>query len=133
MEKVSKKSIRKIINHINIKYCKDDFLRSVFLVIIKKINSNSKNPFDLHGVCSSLCVSERTLYRRLRDRKMTYLGVKDEIRKPYALFLLSFEGCTVDQVSKFLFFRSSSAFIESFKRWYGYTPKKWAHVKKEIS
>ncbi len=103
----------------------DPFIKNIYSIFIARIAEGNEFPFDSRAICSHLHISKRTLYRRLKKRKKTYLQVKDDIRRKYATCLLSSNTYTVDYISQLLCFKSSSAFIQSFKRWYGCTPKKW--------
>ncbi len=121
MEKV----IDTLIYEIRIEYGNDLFLVSVYTIILNKIKQHSIDPFDITEVSSCLFISERTLHRRLEKKGSTYFKIKDEIRKKYSVHLLSSQKYTIKKLSELLFFGSPSSFIESFKRWYGCTPKKW--------
>jgi len=113
------------VNEVSSEYGNSIFLIKIYTVIFNRIKQDSIDPFNISEVSSCLCVSERTLYRRLKEQGLTYFRIKDEIRKKYSVHLLSSQKYTVKELSELLFFSSSSSFIESFKRWHGYTPKKW--------
>ena len=118
--------VEEILNYINITYKKDIFLRKIFIVIVDRVKDSNINPFNISEVCDSLCVSERTFYRRLKEKNRTYSGVKSEFRRIYSIYLLSSKKYTVKQISQILFFKNSTSFINSFKCWYSCTPKQWS-------
>lgn len=102
-------------------------------IFLERIKNNSADPFSFHKVCCSLHLSERSLYRRLREEGVSYLEVKDKFRQAYAAFLLSTGDYTVTEVSNLLFFKNTSYFVQFFKRDYGQTPKKWMNVNVNVN
>lgn len=117
--------IERFISEITNKYKKRLFLEKLLSIVFNRISSGRENPFNISEISNSLNVSERTLYRRLNEIEISYFEIKDEVRKKYCVYLLSLDKYTVNEISCFLFFKDSSHFIQSFKRWYGCTPKKW--------
>lgn len=124
-----KELIGKLIYEISTEHEDNIFLVRVYVTVLNRIKCSDVDPFNISEVSSFLCVSERTLYRRLKKQGLTYFRIKDEIRKKLSVNLLSSQKYTVKELSELLFFSSPSSFIESFKRWYGYTPKKWNTTK----
>ncbi|MGH1439498.1 MAG: helix-turn-helix domain-containing protein [Cellvibrionaceae bacterium] len=120
--------IDEIINDISVEYDMDFFIKRILITIFNKIKNYDDNPFNLYEVSSAMNLSERTFHRKLNMINKSYMEVKNEARKKYSIYLLSSESYTINQISKFLFFKNTSAFIHSFKRWYGCTPKKWRSV-----
>ncbi|ODS22543.1 hypothetical protein AB835_13585 [Candidatus Endobugula sertula] len=120
--------IDSIIGDVSVEYDRDFFTKKILITILSEIKNSNNNPFDVCKVSSVMNLSERTFYRRLKDIDKTYVEVKDEVKRRYAFYLLNSEHYTIKQISKLLFFKSSSAFIHAFKRWYGCTPKKWKYV-----
>jgi AraC-like DNA-binding protein len=102
----------------------DYFIRKVYCAILNRIKNRCNDPYDVCDIAAFLCVSERTLYRRLKEKNKSYFEIKDDIRKIYAIYLLSKETHTIEFISKSLSLKSSSSFAQTFKRWYGCTPKK---------
>jgi len=118
--------IDKVINEINVEYSNYVFLIKVCTIILNRIKKCSNGSFNISKVSSLLFVSERTLYRRLEEKGETYFTIKDNIRKKNSIHLILSNKYTIKQMSEFLFFSSSSYFVESFKRWHSCTPKQWA-------
>ena len=118
----------RIILRLNDRYKNKLFVKRLYLIFLDRIINNCKNPFDISEVSSLLCVSERTLYRRLEKNDSSYLKVKDDFRKEYAIYLLRLGKYNIYTISTILNFNSSSAFIQSFKRWYGCTPREWISI-----
>jgi len=122
--------IDNFINEKGIKYSNNAFLERTYRTILNRIKKRRTYPFNIYEVSSNLFISERTLHRRLKEQGSTYFKIKDDIRKKYAIYLLSLNKYTTKQISEFLFFRSSSSFIVSFKRWYFCTPQEWIYFNK---
>lgn len=124
--------IDSLIFEISVEYNNDVFLVNIYTIILNRIKQKKIDPFDIAEVSSCLFISERTLHRRLKEKKSTYFKIKDDIRKKYSSHLLYSQEYTIERLSQLSFFGSSSSFIESFKRWHGCTPKKWIKYKKLI-
>ncbi len=69
-----------------------------------------------------LCMSARTLRRRLDKEGTSYQRIKDNARRDVAITLLSREGLTVSEVAEQVGFSDPSAFHRSFKKWTGQSP-----------
>ncbi len=122
------------IDDMNKNYCNNFFTKKIVTVILKRIESEHKDPFNLDDILKQLCISKRTLYRRLHEDGITYFDIKDEIKKRYALHLISSGMFSLKEISDLLFFSNTSYFIQSFRRWYKCTPKKWImHYSKDIA
>ncbi|WP_158543554.1 AraC family transcriptional regulator [Dyella solisilvae] len=70
----------------------------------------------------ALCLSERTLRRRLAEAGATFKLVSDRVRANLARQLLQERGFTVTAASEHLGFSDARAFRRAFKRWLGQTP-----------
>jgi AraC-like DNA-binding protein len=69
-----------------------------------------------------LCMSARTLRRRLDKEGTSYQRIKDNARRDVAISLLSRDGFTVSEVAEQVGFSDPSAFHRSFKKWTGQSP-----------
>ncbi|TQF66201.1 helix-turn-helix domain-containing protein [Pseudoalteromonas luteoviolacea] len=121
----TEKIIDRLINEVKVKFSDNAFLIKVYSIMINKFKRSRYISFNVSEISSCLFISERSLYRRLKEQGTTYFKIKDEIRKRYSIHLLSSKNYTIKKISKLLYFRSTSAFIYRFKSWYGCTPKKW--------
>ncbi len=72
---------------------------------------------------SVLCMSDRTLRRRLADQGRTYQNVLDTIRKQRALALLSNSRLTIEEIAYEVGFSDAHNFRRAFKRWTGHGPR----------
>jgi AraC-like DNA-binding protein len=76
----------------------------------------------LAGVASELCMSERTLQRRLSAEGQTFRRVLDEMRRDVAQRSLAAGKRNVIELAYLLGFEDSNSFYRSFRRWTGTTP-----------
>jgi len=77
---------------------------------------------DMETVAAELCLTARTLRRRLQEEGTTYLALCEEVRETLAEELLSMARLPVEQVAERLGYSEASSFIHAFKRWKGQTP-----------
>ncbi len=89
---------------------------------------NALAPLLPHGkgrageVARTLGVSERTLARRLAAENLTFLGIREEMRKDLALCYLKDTSISISRIAWMLGFQEVSAFTHAFRRWTGITP-----------
>lgn len=76
----------------------------------------------LEQVASALCMSERSLQRRLRGEGACFSDLLDEVRRELALQYIANERMALGEVAYVLGFSEPSAFHRAFKRWTGMTP-----------
>lgn len=72
-------------------------------------------------LAAELCVSERTLHRRLADENTSYRTLVDEVRAKLASTLLSSDFAVHDAAQR-LGYTEVAAFTRAFSRWTGETP-----------
>lgn len=80
---------------------------------------------DLRAVAGSLCVSERSLNRRLGQAGTHFQALLDEARRNLALNLLMNRQWPLQQISNALGFAEPAAFTRAFRRWTGVTPSEY--------
>jgi AraC-like DNA-binding protein len=76
-------------------------------------------------VAEQLCMSARTLQRKLGESGTTYKEILDETRHSLALIYLSAPHHSVSEITYLLGFSSSSSFTRAFRRWTGQSPSNW--------
>ena len=81
--------------------------------------------FSIDIIADQLCIHERTLQRRLKNRGLTFASLLDQCRAQMASDMLSAGGLPLVNLAYMLGYSDQSAFNHAFKRWYGTTPKKW--------
>jgi AraC-like DNA-binding protein len=85
---------------------------------------------DMDQVASALCMTSRTLRRRLLDEGTTFLKLRDEMRLALAEELLADQALSVEQMAERLGYAEPTCFINAFKRWTGHTPLAWRKASK---
>jgi AraC-like DNA-binding protein len=76
-------------------------------------------------VASELCVSARTLQRRLEDAGTTYQQLLDQVRHAVANSLLTTTDMSSGEIAFLLGFEELNSFTRAFQRWAGSTPNQW--------
>ena len=85
----------------------------------------------LAAVASQLCMSERTLQRRLTSEGQTFRRVLDEMRRDVAQRSLAAGKRNVPELAYLLGFEDSNSFYRSFRRWTGTTPESYRRAVNE--
>ncbi|PCE23170.1 AraC family transcriptional regulator [Paraburkholderia acidicola] len=96
-----------------------DFLESIARIIRRDL----RNAPLLATVATQLCMSERTLRRRLTGSGVSYQTLVNDIRQKRAYELLNNPRLTVDYVAREVGFTDSHNFRRAFKRWTGHGPR----------
>ena len=76
-------------------------------------------------VAEHLCMSARTLQRKLGASGTIYKEILDETRHSLALIYLSAPHHSVSEIPYLLGFSSGSSFTRAFRRWTGQAPSNW--------
>lgn len=85
-------------------------------ILVRNISS------DMEEIASSLCMSSRTLRRRLNEENASFNEIKDSVRMAFAEEFLLILQLSVDETAYRLGYSSSQTFITAFKRLKGATP-----------
>lgn len=96
-----------------------DFLESVERIIRRDLR---KAP-TLAAVASQLCMSDRTLRRRLDDSGVSYQSLLDDVRERRALTLLANLELSIEEIAYEVGFSDAHNFRRAFKRWTGHGPR----------
>jgi AraC-like DNA-binding protein len=80
---------------------------------------------DAKTVARQLCVSERTLQRRLAEQHTSFQELVDETRRDMAMRYLEDGNNSVTEVAFLVGFSNSSALSRAFVRWAGMSPTHW--------
>ncbi|MEJ8856649.1 AraC family transcriptional regulator [Variovorax robiniae] len=76
----------------------------------------------IEQVASKLCVSERTLQRRLAREGAQFTALLDDVRLEMARHHLAAGRASLTEIAYLLGFVDPNSFFRSFKRWTGQTP-----------
>lgn len=74
-------------------------------------------------IARKLCVSTRTLQRRLRDEQTSYQEVLDRTRGRLAAHYLRQDDLSIGEIAYLLGFEQSNSFTRAYRRWTGKTPE----------
>lgn len=96
-----------------------EFIESVERILRRDL----RTAVSLSAVASQLCMSERTLRRRLAQNEMSYQSILDNLRKQRALSLLGNIRMTLEEVAYEVGFSDAQNFRRAFKRWTGHGPR----------
>lgn len=80
---------------------------------------------SLEGVAADLCLSPRTLHRRLEVAGMNFRTLWEDTRRHLAEEYLRDPRLSLSDVATLLGFSEQSAFTRAFRRWHGTGPKAW--------
>jgi AraC-like DNA-binding protein len=76
-------------------------------------------------IASKLCCSRQTLFRKLRLEGVTFEQVLDELRHKLALNYLRANNASVKELARLVGYSDPASFSRAFKRWTGYSPRKY--------
>jgi AraC-like DNA-binding protein len=76
-------------------------------------------------VARELCLSERTLQRRLEDEGTSFQKLVDSIRQELAERYLTHDRLTLGEAAYLVGFSEQSTFCRAFKRWTGMSPTEY--------
>ncbi|HSW11707.1 MAG TPA: AraC family transcriptional regulator [Solimonas sp.] len=96
----------------------EDFVSRVRALLT---NDDCRYP-DLEAVAQRLCISTRTLKRRLHDHGFSFNRLLNEARQRDAIRLLKDTGLTVEQIAERLGYSDAANFTRAFRRLTGGVP-----------
>jgi len=77
----------------------------------------------LEKIANSFNMSPRTFQRTLAKEQLTFRQLTDNLNKEIALMLLRHDYYTITDIGYLLGYSEPAAFLHSFKKWYGNTPR----------
>ncbi|RIK85701.1 MAG: AraC family transcriptional regulator [Hyphomicrobiales bacterium] len=81
---------------------------------------------DMPAVAAELCMTPRTLRRRLAGEGTTFSAIRDEVRRALAEELLSMTDLSIAEIAGRLGYADPTCFTNAFKGWKnGMTPLAW--------
>lgn len=89
---------------------------------------------DMAMVAADLCMTPRTLRRRLHGEGTTFSAIRDEVRRALAEELLSMTALPIGEIAGRLGYADPTCFTNAFKGWNGgMTPLTWRrHVEADM-
>jgi AraC-like DNA-binding protein len=91
---------------------------------IRRILENNLEPEmpDFESVAFQLNTSSQTLRRRLKDEDTSFQAIKDQVRRDLAIYYLSDDSLSINEIALKVGFTEPSTFHRAFKKWTGITP-----------
>ncbi len=83
-------------------------------------------------VAATLCVSSRSLRRRLKEQEFTFRNLVDQVRMDRAKHGLKDPDCTIQEVADRCGFSELRGFYSAFHRWTGISPAAWRQDRSAI-
>lgn len=77
---------------------------------------------SVDAACARLCMSRRSLQRKLKGEATTFQSVLDEVRSELSLHYLRQEEMSIEEISYLLAYRDPNSFYRAFHVWTGMTP-----------
>lgn len=93
--------------------------------VSKLIFENPGRIWTLNEVAEKLCMSPRTVIRKLHSEGTKFQIIRDEIAKKQVISYLADASLSVESVGHLMGFSDVSSFRRSFKRWFGETPSQY--------
>jgi len=93
---------------------------------VRSILANASTSIPtLPEVASTLCMSARTLRRRLDLMNTSYSQLLDDVRKTLAIRYVASTGLTTEIIAEKLGYSDAANFSHAFKRWTGQAPRQY--------
>ncbi len=101
---------------------------------VKRAMVNLVNPeFPLiEHVAGNLNLSVRSLQRKLAAEGHTFIEIREELRRTFALDYLKNPELQITEIAYLLSYSDASAFIRSFRRWTGQSPQRYRKTKYQL-
>lgn len=80
---------------------------------------------DIRAVANELCMSERTLQRRLTDEGTTFKRLLTQVRHEQAREYLAEPKLNIKEVAYLIGYEDQNSFYRAFRLWEGDTPSNW--------
>lgn len=115
-------SHRQALEFVEMSFSRERENVDLFESVERGVRQNLKNLPPFSEIAQKLCLSERTLRRRLADQGVSYQSLLDMVRKNRTLEMLENPKLSIEQIALEVGFSDSHNFRRAFKRWTGSTP-----------
>ncbi|HSW11421.1 MAG TPA: helix-turn-helix transcriptional regulator [Solimonas sp.] len=108
---------------MNLPISRRAFLRDNLPSLVRSTLDGAEGDYpSLTRTAASMCMSPRTLKRRLRSHGLGFRKLIDGARQQEALRLLQDRRLTVEQIATMVGYSSPANFSRAFRRWCGQPP-----------
>lgn len=90
------------------------------------LRKSTGKPPTLPSLAKTLCMSQRTLRRRLEALNTSYNLLLDEVRKELAIGYVTSTRYTTELIAELLGYSDAANFRHAFKRWTGVSPRNYS-------
>jgi AraC-like DNA-binding protein len=80
---------------------------------------------SMEAIAGELCMTARTLRRKLDDERTSYRELVEEVRQTLAQELLKNAGMKMEEVAERLGYSDATSFAHAFRRWKGRAPSEF--------
>ncbi len=115
-------SHRQALEFVEMSFSRERENVDLFESVERVVRQNLKSLPTFAEIAQKLCLSERTLRRRLADKGVSYQSLLDVVRKNRTLEMLENPKLSIEQIALEVGFSDSHNFRRAFKRWTGSTP-----------
>jgi AraC-like DNA-binding protein len=115
-------SHRQALEFVELSFSRERENVDLFESVERVVRQNLKSLPTFSEIAQKLCLSERTLRRRLADKGVSYQSLLDMVRKNRTLEMLENPKLSIEQIALEVGFSDSHNFRRAFKRWTGSTP-----------
>lgn len=98
------------------------FSKKVREILMMKLPNGEPSRAD---TAQSLCMTERTLARRLSDENTTFYDILKQVREGQAYGYLKHTDMNIEEIAYLLGFSDRGTFSRAFKNWTGKRPTEW--------
>ncbi|MTJ83448.1 MAG: helix-turn-helix domain-containing protein [Telmatospirillum sp.] len=91
-------------------------------IVRARLLRDSSRMADMEGIARELCMTPRTLRRRLEAEGTTFSEIREDVRSGLAEDLLRQTDLTIGEIAYRLSYSQATCFINAFKSWRGVTP-----------
>ena len=107
-----------------LRYREDESVTKKVRLMLEKIMGLEPLP-PIQHIASLLNMAPETLRRKLKVEGMSYMAIKDLVRRDAAFYHLARSRVSVSEISELVGFSSPSVFSRAFKEWVGVTPQEF--------
>lgn len=99
--------------------------------VLRLLNADPHRYRTIDDVAYALCMSGRTLRRRLQLAQVRFQALQDQVLQEKALDWLAQGQLSIGQIAHRLGFSEPASFRQAFRRWTGLSPSQWLSERRD--